>query len=674
MFGKQPFYSLIGRVSEDKFFVFDPVNIRAIAFERASNGVSMGPTYDIDMTAVSTDSSHIGGIGGRRDVDVLYVWNKEENELVRLDNTGSITLRYDFDNQTDIPGRRLEIRGFHVEDNGRVVVTTTDAPSIAAKVSDNPIDQRIVFLGGGFQFLGSVEMANGDTHGSLNSVEQVAVDYDGNIYLGESGNRNISMLDYFDHAPFSSNGFQSDTQVIPNNIITPVDYSKLKLLDWNIQDTLAAIRLYPNLFTTSFLTLFWDGNSDGIFELSERIGTDVIDSLDVSASDILAGRLAFRAPVPQYIGDNFNVFHYKWSDDGVRFNPVERGRLIVYSVASEAVITGTAGKDGWRLLAPLREGETFQNYLEPIWTQGAIGSDLPSGAPNVFSYSTADEEWVPVTDFSSTLSLGEAFAVYIYEDDDFFTEGVQGGWPKALPIDLNKPFLEQDEEITIGLEYGTNKSTPEFQGYNLIGNPYSIGLRTFDHGALGDSLAQGAAFWKSSLNNGEGGYEYGFLSAFTSEYLNIAPAQGFWIGAAGQNASVTFNFTNSISGIYEVPKRVPSEHLRILLDDEGYSDKVHIVDGGDSFKKLNSFYSDFHEVFTLGVFGEKLAINSLDFENPELTIPIGIRSTRFSKATLELETNASILNRSIRQELEGGEVVMHRPVTVSYTHLRAHRD
>jgi|GEM_PF-1839950 len=661
MFGKQPFYSFIGRVSEDKFFVFDPVNIRAIAFERASNGVSMAPTYDIDMTAVSADSSHIGGIGGRRDANVLYVWNKEQNEIVRLDTSGTIRFRYDFDNQSDIPGRDLEILGFHVEDNGRVVVTTSDAPEFSAKVSDTPIDQRIVFLGGGFQFLGSIEMATGDTHGSLNAVEQVAVDYDGNIYLGESGNRNMSMLDYFDHAPHNSGAYQVRIQPLDIGEVQPIDYESLVLLDWNIQDTVAAIKLVPLRDTSFPLKIFFDSNADGNYSNSERVGTNIQDTLFVTAQQIQNGQLVAYIPDPFYTGNTLNLFDYKWSDNGNRFNPDVRGRLQAEINTDKITITGVSGKDGWRLLAPTREGETFQEYLAPLWTQGAIGSDLPTGAPNVFTYSSPDEEWIPVTDFSQTLSIGDGFAMYIYEDDDFFSEGIQGGWPKILQADLSKTAISKFTEITFPLEYNTNLQNPEFRGYNLIGNPYASGFRSYDNGLLGEPGLNGIAYWDASLNNGEGGYEYGFFSTNTTEVVNLAPGQGFWVGTAEANSEITFNQLNTAVGEFLIPKSVPANTLEILLIDEGYEDAIRLKEGAGTFKKLNSISSDYHEVYTFGEFGKKLAINSLDFDTSELTVSIGIRSTRFEKATLMVESSISVQNSFIRQVLAGGEVVIHQP-------------
>lgn len=665
LFGAQPFYDLIGRVSEDKFYVYDPVNLRAIAFERLPN-TTFSPVYDVDLSTVTTDSSHIAGIGGRRDADLLYVWNKDENEIVRLDTSGTIDMRYDFDTQSDLPGRDMEIVGFHVEDNGRIVVTVLDSPNIAAKVSQHVKEQRLVFLGGGFQFLGSVELESGGSRGSFNAIEQVGADYDGNIYLGESGNRNITMLSNFEHQPHNTGTFKVTSKRIDLYETQVVDYDDLILTDWNIEDTLAAIRLFPAQHSNFPTRVYFDANANGQYEPNEILATNTQDSVYLTAQNIINGQLVVRASASTHTGLKTNMFSYKWSDNGTNFNSIAKGYYDVEVFTDRVVVAGTAGKDGWRLLAPTREGDTFQQYLDVIWTQGAIGSDLPTAAPNVFRYSVLDEEWIPVTDLTETLHLGESFAVYMFEDDDYFTPGIQGGWPKVLTPDLSKPGHSAFDNFTLSVTNASNISSPSHQGLNLIGNPFSSQMKGFDPGFIRDSVDAVLALWDASLNNGEGGYVYETITNQVLSAPKIAAGQGFWVQAQGMNASLTLNLFSVLQGTGQVPKIAPAQKLTVLLEDEGYSDKLTLNDSGTSFKKIPSLSEEYHEVYTYGEFGTPMAVESADFSD-ELVVEVGIRSTRFSQATLQLQSTVEIDQAYLKQTLNNGQIILHYPENDAFT-------
>ena len=146
------------------------------------------------------------------------------------------------------------------------------------------------------------------------------------------------------------------------------------------------------------------------------------------------------------------------------------------------------------------------------------------------SSSARSQSWSVVT-WLKVVPSGTALFAFIYADDDFTQDGVQGGFPKTLSVDGTAPGLPF---AFPGLTY-TPTGNASDDGWNLVGNPV---LDTIDWDAAG---------WvKTSLSNTIYAYDTG-----VSEYLTwngtvgtltegrIPAGQGFWVQATAANPALT---------------------------------------------------------------------------------------------------------------------------------------
>jgi len=186
-----------------------------------------------------------------------------------------------------------------------------------------------------------------------------------------------------------------------------------------------------------------------------------------------------------------------------------------------ASITGP--NEGWRYLAsPVPV--TFAELLDPIWTQGAIGSNHPgSGEHNVWTFNGVDYD--EVLDMTTSIAAGEAFAVYVFARD-IHNDDSSINWPKIL----NVTGFEPGGPVNPLINAGSNVFT-------LVGNPYASNIQlsgfgltqirnqvfVYDHNFTsgfdqGDDAAAGGGGWRTW--NGSAGSLTGG---------RIAPFQGFFV-------------------------------------------------------------------------------------------------------------------------------------------------
>ncbi|MEM1114896.1 MAG: endonuclease [Bacteroidota bacterium] len=181
------------------------------------------------------------------------------------------------------------------------------------------------------------------------------------------------------------------------------------------------------------------------------------------------------------------------------------------------------GPEGWHLLAapsPVR----LSSFLSTLWTQGAAGADTEAGAPNVYRYDAASG-WVAVTDLERDLRPGDAVAVYVYADDDPLGPGLQGGFPKSLPV--------VGYEAGVPFAYALLPRGGTVDGFHLLGNPTNTAVawgawaasdvgatvHVYDPALPGYRSHNGTA---GSLANGE-------IPAYT----------GYWVETTGEAPGLT---------------------------------------------------------------------------------------------------------------------------------------
>ncbi|MCH8487964.1 MAG: T9SS type A sorting domain-containing protein [Candidatus Cyclonatronum sp.] len=120
-------------------------------------------------------------------------------------------------------------------------------------------------------------------------------------------------------------------------------------------------------------------------------------------------------------------------------------------------------QEGWRLLSSPVQGATYADFLAPLWTQGAAGSDDPEAASNIRELTTAGL-YEPVTDLNQPMQPGRAFAVFIYADDNPLEPGITGGFPKTLSL----TGLEHQGDVNVSDRLNSGNEV-----FSLVGNPFN---------------------------------------------------------------------------------------------------------------------------------------------------------------------------------------------------------
>lgn len=182
-------------------------------------------------------------------------------------------------------------------------------------------------------------------------------------------------------------------------------------------------------------------------------------------------------------------------------------------------------QDAWYFLANPTAGVTLAQFLEPLWTQGATGSDAPGApGPNVFTLNESLGTYQAVTDLTVPAVPGKGYLVRVYKNDVY---QVEGSFPKRLSV----PRAQAPATVELPVSY-TN--THAFAGFSLVGNPYPY---TVDLG-LGDWEFSGVAptvyVYDQSINNYRT-WNRSTGSASNSGTSFIAPNQGFLMMASANS-------------------------------------------------------------------------------------------------------------------------------------------
>ena len=124
------------------------------------------------------------------------------------------------------------------------------------------------------------------------------------------------------------------------------------------------------------------------------------------------------------------------------------------------------GVPGFRMLSSPSQ-VTLAELLDPLWTQGASGADYPGGTPNVWTWDTGINDWMPVTDLSATIAGGSGVLVYVYDEDEYGNPS-SAGFPKTLSVN--------GTANTFPLFLSTPDIHSDPGGFALLGNPIDNGI------------------------------------------------------------------------------------------------------------------------------------------------------------------------------------------------------
>ncbi|HBX65655.1 MAG TPA: hypothetical protein DEG32_05695, partial [Balneolaceae bacterium] len=165
----------------------------------------------------------------------------------------------------------------------------------------------------------------------------------------------------------------------------------------------------------------------------------------------------------------------------------------------------------------------LMDFLEPLHTQGATNADVTNGGPVVWTWDktftgTTNVGWNPVADLDTTLSSGDAFLVYVF-DETVYGDSTSQGFPKLLPISGTT------------VSSATPSVNQNADGLTMVGNPYpsTIDWDNVSTTELEDAIYiydPNASSWESYVG-GIGDITNGLIKAF----------QGFFVQSSASISS-----------------------------------------------------------------------------------------------------------------------------------------
>ena len=231
------------------------------------------------------------------------------------------------------------------------------------------------------------------------------------------------------------------------------------------------------------------------------------------------------------------------------------------------------GSQGWRLMS-VPTNESLSTLLNPVWTQGATGSNYPStSVANVFTYT--DSGYEAVNDLNTIPAAGSGFSIFIYDEDEH-NNPESAVWPKVLTLT------------------GTPNSGPVSAPVNtapgaftLAGNPY---FSAIDFNELSRTDIRNQVFVYShsfegpfdlgdDADGGDAGGGWRTWNGTAGSLTDgiIAPFQGFFVRNESAVTAPALNITedakvDDAAEFYDVPN--PKRHIQIagLFNDSRVSD------------------------------------------------------------------------------------------------------
>ncbi len=322
--------------------------------------------------------------------------------------------------------------------------------------------------------------------------------------------------------------------------------------------------------------------------------------------------------------------------------------------------------EGWRYITVPTE-MTLSDFLEPIWTQGATGSDHPeSSFPNVYRWpqnqpGNDNSDWEAVTDLNITTQPGDAFLIYVFADDTY------SGSPDGDKLLTAAGFEYGDPAQNRSMSMLTN-STPGtlFDGWTFIGNPFASGIdfETLFNSAPAGSLMDAVYVW-TPMDSGDfsdmvynsgswASYSLGSPGAGALTGGQIAPFQAFMIqNAPGQHsAALEFsNDTKSSSAETEFLFGGQSALVRLELNGQNLRNTawLHFSPGGNAESRISGdalqlqpMSQDFAVLSVEKEIGYLYDIAHLPYELPESGVYLNPAVSRSGSFTLSASVEKEV--------------------------------
>ncbi|WP_234572344.1 T9SS type A sorting domain-containing protein [Rhodohalobacter sp. 614A] len=294
------------------------------------------------------------------------------------------------------------------------------------------------------------------------------------------------------------------------------------------------------------------------------------------------------------------------------------------------------GDEGFRTFSVPAETR-LDDFLEPIWTQGLTGADHSGGDPNVWvwnnDYSGNDiNGWELPSNLEETLQPGEGMLVYVFEDDEYETDG---SWPKTLSVSGSP------EDLPFSFDSNLNTTS---NGFTLLGNP---GVSSIDWDDMNRSGVANAVYvWDPSAGADGQWISYANGSGDLTGGI-IRPFQGFLVQNTNSNPSLEISNYTTNRGEFYGKQKSESEPLaiRFQLEGEGLSSSAWVYfsedgwmenDPGDALK-LQPLTSEYALLSTTSSDGILMDINHLPFQSTSvIELPLNLEVTKNGNFTLNV--------------------------------------
>ncbi len=229
--------------------------------------------------------------------------------------------------------------------------------------------------------------------------------------------------------------------------------------------------------------------------------------------------------------NNLETIYFRVVTTSTPGAPTGTNRIDNVTIAASSYAATLTGNAGWRMLSSPASGTTLSDLFGSIWTQGFTGADVTTGGANILFKQGGPangslSNFTAATNITNTIPAGHGVLVAVFEDDDYGTPGVQGGFPKSLTVS----GVENSGDVAV-----TTAAWTSGWEYFLAGNPYAS---TIDWDSV---MTKGADVSEVVWVLGNDG-EFDAWNGSTGDLSGglIAPFQGFLYAFNGPASGITF--------------------------------------------------------------------------------------------------------------------------------------
>ncbi|MBE0663270.1 MAG: hypothetical protein IH597_12495 [Bacteroidales bacterium] len=258
----------------------------------------------------------------------------------------------------------------------------------------------------------------------------------------------------------------------------------------------------------------------------------------------------------------------------------------------------------WHLVSvPVNAVESYDVFLNcylQTWNEpGSVWVDVQP------------DQWTSVT--LNTPMLGYATAFHGTDDKMLEFTGMLNDGPYSIAVTA----------------LGTS-GNPDYDGWNLVGNPYPSALDVDGAGWTRVNVGNGVAYWDETIDNYRY-YAFGVPANNGSQF--IPPMQGFFVKASA-NGTIGVSNAARAHTTQNFYKSDPTNTLRLLVQHGNFSDEAVIrfaEDAGVNYDEQFDFFKlvaseDVPQIYSVTSNNESLAINAMPSINNEIPVNVGFKA------------------------------------------------